>query len=354
MTCDRVQFTIVMKKKSLMSRIGGYIATHKKLVGVALVLVVAGTFWIRRGKSDQPETTRITRGDVQAVLVLSGTLKATEYAQLRFPTSGKLGWVGVSEGQEVIAGQALVKLNTTALYADLQKAESNLRAAEAGLAVVYDDVKGHDKDESLSQKDTRTTAEVAKDNAYRSLTQAQYNLANSTLKAPFAGFVTYLAYPFAGVNVLVTETQVEVLNPQTMYFEVAADQTEVIDIHEGQSVEILLDSFDDKLISGTVSRVALTPIPGEVGSVYKVEVGFGDQTLDLNQVKIGMTGDAKFLLENQTNVLKVPTKYIKTDKQGQYVFAGSPKNKVYITTGVEGEDETQISGDVQEGETVFN
>lgn len=342
-----------MKKTSLANRITQFALKHKKIVIILVIVVLATIAWNRKRTTDKLETTQITRGDVEEVLVLSGTLKATQYAQLRFPTSGKLGWVGITEGQEVATGQALVKLDTTSLYADLEKAQSNLRAAEAGLAVVYDDVKGHDDDESLTQKDTRTTAEVAKDNAYRSLVQAQYNLANSTLAAPFAGFVTYLANPFAGVNVLATETQVEILNPQTMYFEVAADQTEVVSIHEGQQVEMVLDSFGDKTLTGSVSRVALTPIPGEIGSVYKVEVSFGDQTLDLNQVKIGMTGDAKFLLSRQQNVLKVPSKYVKADKQGSYVLVGKD-TKVYVTVGVEGEAETQISGDIVEGETVVN
>lgn len=321
---------------------------------VAAFLVLGLFFWRGRSTGEEAETAQVTRGAIEEVLSLSGTLRAVEYAQLRFPATGKLGWVGVVEGQEVKKGQALLKLDTTSLYADLQQAESSLRDAEAGLAVVYDEVKGNDNDETLEQKELRTTAEVVKDNAYRNLTKARFNLANATLFAPFDGFVTHLASNFVGVNTLPTEIQVEILNPATIYFEVAADQTEIINIHEGQAVTIFLDPFEERELQGEVTYVSLTPIPGEIGSVYEIRVGFGNKSIDIDQIRIGMTGEARFLLNQKQDVLKLPSGFVKTDNKGRFVNLNRVNNKVHIEVGLEGEDELEVSGDINEGDTVFD
>jgi len=152
---------------------------------------------------------------------------------------------------------------------------------------------------------------------------------------------------------LTAETQVEILNPETIYFDVSADQTEVIELLVDQKVQITLDSFDDKEIDGQIERISLTPIQGEVGSVYKVEIAF-ENNPDQAKTRIGMTGDAKFILAEVDDVLKIPSRFINTDKNGKYINLNKPNNKVYITVGKEGEDEIQIIGDFKKGDTVFN
>ncbi len=341
------------EKESLKERI----LKRKKLIIVVLVLVIVGigiSRYVSSRKNGEIETATIERGTVVEELILTGAVKADEYAQLRFPVSGKVAWVNISEGDWVKKGQALTGLDTSNLNSDLQIARSSLRSAEATAERTLDDVKDHDDDETFTQKETRTTAEVARDNAYEAALKAEENLRNSSLYAPFAGLITYVASPFSGVNAIFSETQVEVINPETIYFDVTADQSEVVDISEGQKVSIVLDSFPEEELEGEVVFISYTPKAGEIGTVYKVKVKLLDTDLNTQKSRIGMTGDAKFILNEKENVLYVPQGFVNSDKQGKYVNLSSKNNKVYVEVGIDGEDRVEIAGEVSEGDLVFD
>lgn len=342
-------------KKDLKAGIIAAILRRKKLLGGIVIFVVA--FLIIRGivtRRATVETTQVKKGEVAEELVLSGEVSADEYTQLSFGTSGKISWVGVKEGQEVKRGQGLAKLDTTNLNADYQRALSDLRSAEASLSRVYDDIKGHSGDETFTQKETRTTSEVAKDKAYEAVTKAKRDLDNATLIAPFAGIVTFVANPFSGVNTLVSQTQVELINPQTIYFDVSADQSEVVDLFLGQKVKIVLDSYADEEFEGEVFFISFTPKSGEVGTIYKVKVKFLGTKLDVGKFRIGMGGDARFVISKKDNVLWVPPKFVNSDPKGKYVKRGSKNKKTYIETGIEAEDRVEVTSGVEEGDVLYD
>ena len=346
---------ICMKDKKKGNILSKFFLNKRRLVILAIILVAGFLVWkFTLGKKEEIETAKVERGTVIEELVLSGEIDADEYAKLTFPTSGKIAWVGISEGDEVKRGQALTKLDTTVLNTTFQQARAALRAAEATVEKVHDQVKDHSGDETFTQKDTRTTAEAAKDEAYEAYVAAEYNLRNSTLTSPFSGIVTFLAHPFSGVNVLATETQVEVINPDTIYFDVSADQTEVGDLKVGQKVVIILDSVPDEEISGHVDFVSYTPRTGEVGTVYKVKVKF-DKDLDIKRYRIGMGGDASFILSEKEDVLYVPPKFVKSDSTGKYVKQGKENNKTYVEVGIEGEDRIEIKSEsLKEGDILYD
>ena len=342
-----------IKKKSLIQRIWA----RKKLLAVIAVLIVGWIGYQRFvvfPRKAEIETARVEKGEVKEELVLSGEINADEYAKLSFPTSGQLAWVGVKEGDLVKKGQALSKLDTTTLNTTYQQAKATLREEEATVENIHDQVKGHSGDETFSQKDTRTAAEVAKDKAYEAYIAAEYNLRNAVLYSPFTGIITYLAHPFSGVNVLFSETQVEVINPNTIYFDVTADQNEVIDLSVGQKVAIILDSIPDEELEGEVVFVSYAPKAGEAGTVYKIKVKFVKDSFDITKYRIGMSGDAEFILDQKDEVFFAPPRFIKSDRNGKYVQLGGKNNKVYLETGLEGEDRIEIIGDVKEGDTLYD
>jgi HlyD family secretion protein len=148
---------------------------------------------------------------------------------------------------------------------------------------------------------------------------------------------------------------VEVIDPKTIYFEVSADQSEVVDLHEGQKVVIVLDSFSDEEFIGMVDFVGLTPIEGEVGTLYEVKVKFVGREFDLTKVRIGMTGDAKFIIEEKADTLFIPINYVNSDKQGKYLYLGKGDDKVYVETGLESEDYIEvISDEISEGTIIHD
>jgi RND family efflux transporter MFP subunit len=343
-----------------MAKLFDNIKKFKKRLGkwfwviLAAILVAVVVFFIRSKSSAEVETYTIQTGSVKEELILTGAVAADKHANLAFPGSGKISWVGVTEGQKVYKGQALTSLDKTTLNAAYQQALNNYRNYQAAADSAIDSVKDHANDESYAQKATRTAAEVARDNAYDAVKAAKYNLDNSTLFAPFAGIISSLPFSSPGVNVSFTDAQVEIVDLSTVYFDVSADQSEVIDLKEGQPVRVVLDSFSDRELNGKVVFISFTPKRGEAGAVYKVKVVFDASTFSETLPRIGMTGDAKFVLSQKENVLNVPPKFVNSDNEGKYVNLGKIGNKVRVEVGIEGEESVEIVSGVKEGDVLYD
>ena len=322
---------------------------------LAVLLIISGVlFFVIRNKNKDIQTATIQKGKISEELILSGNISATNYAKLSFESSGKIVFVGTKEGETVKKGKLLSKLDTTILNSSYQNALSTLRLYEATAQNILDQVKNHSSDETYAQKDLRTTAEVNKDKAYESVISAKRSLDGASLIAPFSGIVTYLAHPFTGVFVTLGATEVELIDPATIYFDVLADQTEVIKLSVGQKAIIILDSFEDKEFEGKVENISFVPKSGESSSTYSVKVSFVGVDLVNSKFKIAMTGDAKFVVSEKNDAFYIPTNFLKQDKTGEYVKTNSKNGKVYITSGLQSEDTIEIIGEINEGQTVYD
>ena len=324
------------------------------IFSIILVAVLAGFFFFGSRSKKEVATAIVQRGTVKEELILTGTVKAEKHAILSFPTSGKIVWVGVTEGQKVAKGQGLISLDKTVLNTIYQQSLNSYRNYQAAAESALDSVKDHAGDETFTQKATRTAAEVARDNAYDAMLAAKYNLDNATLLSPFAGIVSSLAFENPGINVSLADTIVEVIDPSSIYFEVDADQSEVTNIKQKQEVTIILDSFKDKEFKGVVSFVGLTPKSGETGAIYKVKVKFSDSKALDDSLKVGMTGDGRFILSQKENALYVPVKFVNSDKTGKFVNIGRPGGRVSVETGIEGEEVIEITKGVKEGDILYD
>lgn len=321
---------------------------------VTIIVLGLGGYLIFGRKSDTLANSDVVkRGDVREELIISGQVEAEKYVALAFPTSGKIASVYTKEGIQVKKGQYLTALDTTSLNAAYEQALNSYKNYQATAENVLDTVKDHSGDETFAQKATRTTAETARDSAYDAVTAARYNLDNAIIKAPFTGIVSSLPFSSPGVNIAVGQTAVEILDPESIYFEVQADQNEVTDIKLNQEVVIKLDSFKDKEIRGIVSYISYTPLEGQASTIYKVKVNLNKENMEGIDLRVGMSGDAKFTLSKKENVLYIPVDYLHSDKNGKYVFVGKSGNRVKVEIGVENEETVEVISGVKEGDIVF-
>lgn len=338
----------------ILNMLKNLLAKKWKLILFLVIILTGSLFFYFKNKNTVVKTSTVQKGNLKEELVLSGEVLATNYAKLSFETSGKIVYVGVKEGDKISKGKLISKLDTTILNSSYQTTMSNLRIYDATAQNILDQVKDNSNDESFAQKDLRTTAEANKDKAYEAVIIAKKNLDGGSLYAPFNGIVTYLSHPFTGVYANMGAVEAEIIDPSTMYFNVLADQTEVLKLSKGQKVEIVLDSFDEKSYSGIVENISFTPKLGESGSVYSVKVLFSGMDLLASQFKISMTGDAKFITSEKDNVLYIQNNYIKQDKTGKYLKTDKNKAKIYVETGIESADFTEIIGEVKEGLVVYD
>ncbi len=207
-----------------------------------------------------------------------------------------------------------------------------------------------DFDQSQDDNDTLTIdlKEEVRNRATRTLDQSQIDLNNAVidvelqtlakeyayLYSPIDGIVTHVGAPAAGMNVSITDT-FDVINPETIVFVLAADQTEVVKLGEGMTAKITLDAYPDEQIQGTVTSIAFTPTTGETGTVYEVKMNLtGLQSM---KYRLGMTGDAEFILKEIPNVVAIPYEYVIDENDKQYVNkkVNGQKVKTEIQTGSE-------------------
>lgn len=332
-----------------------FIVTNWKKILIFLVILIGIIiFFTSKNKKNSIETAEVVKGNIKEEIILSGNISATNYAKLSFETSGKIVYVGVKEGDKVYKGKLISKLDSTVLNSSYQIALSNLRIYNATVENVHDQVKGHDEDETYAQKDLRTTAEANKDKAYESVIAAKRSLDGASLYAPFNGIITYLNHPFTGVYTSLAAVEAEIIDPTTMYFEVLADQIEVTKLNQGQKVEIVLDSFEDKIFEGKIENISFTPKVGEIGSIYIVKVSFVGVDLENSKFKISMSGDAKFITLEKEDALYVPINFLKQDRDGEYLKTDTKNGKIYVTSGIESEDVVEVIGNISEGLKVYD
>ncbi|MBC7259253.1 MAG: efflux RND transporter periplasmic adaptor subunit [Chloroflexi bacterium] len=115
---------------------------QKRTIWIILVIVLAAAAifgfsrWnaSRTASSAAPQTSLVQRGDLQAIVGTSGTVRAAQSMDLTFGVAGTVVEILVAEGDKVTAGQPLARLDTTTLETQVASAELSLRLAEKNLA----------------------------------------------------------------------------------------------------------------------------------------------------------------------------------------------------------------------------
>lgn len=262
------------------------------LVVLGLALILGRTLgvgpWTKKPQEVQAPQQEV---EFQEIASASGILEAEERAVLHFPTSGKLAWLGVEEGDTVRRWQAIAKLDTVKLNSDLQRARSDLREVEATLERVYDEVKGHEADETFEQKEKRTKAEVAKDKIWEAVVKAEKDLREAALISPIAGVVVSTGNLVAGQNVLTTNT-IEIVNPASFVFTAQLDEIDYQKISLGQRATVRLDAFPEEEFSGEVILVGSATVTTKAGITaipVKIKMPADERFIH------GLNGDVEFL-----------------------------------------------------------
>ncbi|MDP4010984.1 MAG: efflux RND transporter periplasmic adaptor subunit [Candidatus Roizmanbacteria bacterium] len=330
-----------------------------KWIGVA-ILVVGVLFFAYKKYITNNEivfsTYTVKRETLQDILSLTGEVDATEKISLHFQTGGRLSWIGVKEGDTVKKYQGIASLDARQLQKTLEK-YLNTYSKER-----------RDFEQSTTDNDELAIALSTdiRDRAKRTLENAQFDLNNSVLDvelqsiakeysllySPIDGIVTRLDATEPGMNVSITDTY-QIINPASILFSVSADQTEVIDLQEGEGGTITFDAYPDTKISGTISSIGYTPKPNETGTVYEVKMLIDGS--DMNKYRLGMTGDVDFIIREIQNVVVVPIEYIQDENDKQYVNkkVNGKSQKTFVIIGNEYGGKVEIRGGLSAGDEIY-
>jgi len=242
--------------------------------------------------------------------------------------SGTVSAVCVKEGTAVGANTAIVQLSGTDLSRQVQSAADSLLNAQ------------------LSMSDTEKQME------------------NYTITSPISGTViqkNVKAGDTVGTDTASSETLCTIYDLSYQEMTLNVDELEILSIKEGQTVTITADAISDRTFTGVVTSVSAAGTTTGGTTTYPVTIRI-DDTGDLLP---GMNATAEIEVSSAENALTIPNGAV---VRGNYVLVTkdspsavnavqdmtAPDGYVYvkITTGTSDNDSIEVTGGLQEGDTI--
>ena len=326
--------------------------TKKRIIIGAIAIVML--FWIfisnNNKKTVVPQFITVQKQDIKQEISASGVLTGKTSINLHFKSSGKLVYLGVKVGDPVYAWQTIASLDTEALATSLRQAENTLRDKRAIVDKVKNDLKGSENTETYTQRQTRTTAEVAQDNAYDSMLEAKRALTENFIFSPISGTVTR-ADAIAGQLVSSSDIIAQVVDFSEMIFETDVDEADISKIEVGQKAEVTLNAYGEKRFPGEV--VAITPstkTTSNGATVVAIKISLNDTTIS---PITGLNGQADIIQAEKKNVLVVPLDAIGKNNT-VLVKTGTTFRAQKVTTGFKNESDVEIKSGLYENDQVVS
>lgn len=354
----------------------------------AIALVLGVPVAVKLGGSKQSkheaEFAKVEKKEIRPSILASGNLVFRQEVQLSPEVMGKVSEVLVKEGDKIVKDQVLLRLDPTALRAEVAQHEANKRSAEVSIdraqsnldnqlkilertrrlmqdkfidASKFDDVT-HSVE--LARIEVRASRESLQQVAAM-LSQAKERLAKTEVRAPISGTAT-------NVQIKVGETAVpsatsiagsslmSIADVGSMMAEVSVDEADVARVANGQTARIFPAAFSDKPVTGKVESVSMVPRVSVQGSrSYVVKLRLDDNTLALRtgmtcRVEIATgTGSPRLVLPVQAIMSSTSSKDGAKDvaKASNYVFAivdGVARKKTVVTGLADDDNQEVVSG----------
>ncbi len=338
--------------------------SKRSILIIVTLLLLAGFFFIRLNKKSlqgpdlkKAQSVQVKKGNIAKTLIFAGKIDAENFAVLHFQASGQLAWLGVKEGDLVKKWQAVASLDRESLKKSLEKEMNDYLTSRWNFEDTQD-----------QYKETKNRFLITPE-LQRILDRQQYTLNNSvldyeianlavkyaTLISPLSGIVTGIENSTVGVNITPLNFSVTIIDPSSIYFKSEVDEEDVKYLSEKQNAIIILDSFSILEINSFLTDISFTPIEGQTSTTYKIKFSL---PLDNSELKyrLGMNGDAKIVLEEKDNVLLIPIDAYLEEGDKKYVYLKDPKfKKIFrqeIKTGLESDEEIEITDGLTEGQTI--
>ena len=370
------------------------------IVLILFVGVIGGAawwFWPREalaGLRDDTAQAEITK--MEDMLLVSGLVRPAVTIELRAEASGIVDLVSVKEGDRVVPGQELVRLNSSLAQASLEQAKANLLQAELQDAATKLDLdqdtlelrrRTFDRAQKLfaeglvsrddyekSQLEVRV-AERSVERARRTIEgsqariaqvkaavdQANTELLHTSIRAPFDAFVLRrqvevgsgvagVSQSASGGSVLMTLGDAR---ESALYAKATAVDARRLRL--GMAARVRLDSDASNPIDAVVRSVSTAGDIDQTSKLTTFPVVIALKTQPPGGW-VNVPAQAEIVLGATTDAITVPERCVRTDPAGRsYVLvqgqAGNRQRQVEV--GVVQGDRVQIRAGLDKGQTVY-
>lgn len=182
--------------------------------------------------------------------------------------------------------------------------------------------------------------------------EAQKNLANTTIKAPFDGVVLDV-FARPGEQLPAGSNLVLLTNPDQGEVRTTIIEEDLSIVAIGQKAEIYFDARPDILVNGEVSRIVPQRVEGEARPLYYVYLSLNDALPE--GVFPGMTADASLLIDRAEDVLRLPRALVAARSDGTAVVDTWENGQIVsreISVGLRGDVYIAVLDGLAEGDEV--
>ena len=319
---------------------------RKFIISLAIVAVLGTAAALsvtrRRDRGVPVRLEEVTRKDLVETVTASGNIRAGRVVDISSDVSAKVVALLVDEGDDVEAGQLLLRLDPTQFAATVSRATAALNQALAQerqqVASLERARRDHERVRSLFETDSVLVARQQLDNAETevelamrqleslqfgvdqadaSLAEASERLSKTIFTAPIAGKVTRLNVE-AGETVIVGTMN----NPGSLVLTISelsrveavleVDETDIPYIEVGDSTLLELDAFPDQLFKGVVTEIgnsAIRPPASTAGSGQTAAIDF-EVVITMDDppggVRPDLSATADIVTARSKNALSIP------------------------------------------------
>lgn len=316
-------------------------------------------FLFRPQPTPQFEFAQVKRQNIQSTVLASGSLAGKNTANLNFLQGGKLAFMNVKTNDKVESGQIIAGLDTQALSIALQQARNNLRDKQATVDKILDDIHlsqyGNGgfanvgtSSETETQRQLRTTAEAARDNAVDAVRSAERNFQDTSITAPFNGLVTQAGVS-PGQFVGLTDTIAQVVDDSQIFFDADVDESDIGKVSPGQEAELTFDTFPNRTFYGTVEEILpQTRVTSTQATVVTARILLNSGITFIS----GLEGQASIIVQKANNVLTIPVEALSPDNT---VVVQTPTGfkVIKVTTGIQSDTDVEITKGLSDGQNVI-
>jgi len=373
-----------------------------------LVLGTAASIQASRGRTSGVEvrTEEIELRDLVEVVTASGNIRALRTVDVSSEVSAKVSELLVDEGEDVLRGQILLRLEPDQYRASVARTEASLAQARAGqtqqeanllqaerdlnrlLALRARDtvlVSGLQVDDARTRVDvavaTLTSSQHGVSQWQASVDEAMEQLSKTIFRAPMDGKVTRLNVEEGQTVIIGTMNNagslvLTISDLSVIEVVVQVDETDVPAISIGDSASIRIDAFGDREFTGHVTEIGNSAInpPSRQAAGQQAAIDFEVVlTLELNDAVLrpDLSATADIVTESRAKVLGVPiialtvreeepdtsaADYSEDDElddiEGVFVVSDGTVTFTAVEVGIAGQEYFEILSGISVGDTV--
>lgn len=378
--------------------------------GVLLVGLIVLSAGAKREKGVEVRFEKVGRRDLVAAVTASGKVQPKKKVDVSPDITGRITQLAVHEGDYVQKGQFLLQIDPTVYEANLQRAEATLASSQAALvqaAANRDQAKrGLDRTKELrtqnpnlvspeTEEQAQTAFDVAEalvnssqhqvDQARAGVRESRDQLAKTRIVAPMTGRITRLAVEEGEVAVPGTFSKdvgllLTVSDLSVIQVKVQVDETDVVRLHMGDSVEVSIDAFPDTTFVGKVTKVANSAVLTAASNVtgtndravdYEVEITLVNPPAD---VRPDLSATARIITDTRKASLSIPIIALtvrentpvpsenrrvdttgagkKKETEGVFVVTNGKATFRPVKVGIAGDEYFEVLDGVKDGETI--